>query len=308
MSFTIRNALSETLGITLNHIIRIFAILAGLIVVIAVVAVLFTSVTSGGGIENNPPSALTLFVVVVLLLIFMLTFYGALFNYFVRLGALGVDRAIGSWSALLSSGLVNGIKFFFISLLLAIVSLVISFILSFVGVDIFGLESLNQPTPEFTPTVEGLMTAMSAQMQEQMTLTILTFNAIVMFAISFVYAVFSANLTKTALDDQHSSYETPHTGDFAIVLFFIYLITLVPQLLAIATGSIMLMIILSLVLAMPSYAAIAIAHGVRHRMCAPAEADIEYQAPLESDGVADSLEGEIDDSDENDGPGYGSKK
>lgn len=269
MQFSIKNILSETAGIGVQNRGRLalvaLAAIGGTLLISVVVGVLVALFFGGGVLARG--------IIGILVAFAMVTLFAGLFNYLVRLGALGPSRSFNSFKKMLSAAAVNGMKFIFISLILGVAVIIVSMVMAI----FIPVETTADFDPASIKTLQDAITAYKAALKEQLTLSAIITSVIFTFVVSGIYAVFSANLTKTALDDTHSSYETPHTFDFALVLFILYMVNAGVQYLTILSGSTVLMFGGSFVIGYLSFALIAIAHGVRHRMCAPVEASIDYK-------------------------------
>jgi len=175
------------------------------------------------------------------------------FNYWVRLGAYGHDgaalRPLGkAWGA---AG-VNMVKMFLITILLALVTLVVWYVLH-----LFGL--VPSLMDQMRMGAEGdISHAARGGLASNIVTTIIT---------CVVYSVFSANLTQTALASDKEGFDHPHTIDFAVVLMLLYAIVLIPMTLAGMSGSMALLMLVVYVVEFYVMLAIATAHGLRYRIC-----------------------------------------
>lgn len=293
MQFSIRNILSQSLGIVLSHWLRVVAIIAAFSAFFGGVFYFihertdqdgFFNAIKNGTLDSYQPSEPDGVLVFMFLLLFPLLGLSivALFNYFVRFGALGPMQAYsGSVGKTFSASFVNGIKFLFIFILLSLVMMVVLAVLSaFSG----GIEGMAEGF------MQNVLDSLEKGLSLSLLLKLIIFNLIIMIVMSLTYAFFSANLTKTALGDNVSEYETPHIVDFAVVLLIVYIVSAIPQFLVpqakLVDGVLVspsgvyyiIMSSLSIVTQILAFVVIAVAHGVRHRMCAPVEADITYQS------------------------------
>lgn len=175
------------------------------------------------------------------------------FNFWVRFGASGAEGvAFPSAGDTISAMLLNMVKFFFIFLLIGIVTVVVAAILTLAGV---GPDEAEQSA------------AMASGDLRAMTLSGIAINLINLVIVCAIYSWFSANLTQTALKSQKEGLEHPHTVDFGIVIFLIYMVVFIPSLLAGLTGSWTLSIAVQLVVGTYVAFSIAVAHGIRYSIC-----------------------------------------
>lgn len=300
MEFSVKNVLSESVGILLANIGKCALAVLLLIIGLGVSGFLtfslfsidtvalqeFMTVAQSGGDtrdlgDNVLSSLVNVFFASIVFLLFVALFTSMLFNYAVRLGGLGPVGAYPGFGTLLSTGVINGLKFIFITILLGIVVGIVAVVLS-----MFGLVQ-DPPQPVAGAGDSPMMAALTAAMVQSASLSEIFVTSILTLVICFVYAVFSANLTKTALQDEVSSYETPHTASFAMALFVIYVATQVPTYLFAALGMILPALIASTVFSFISMLLIGISHGVRHRMCAP-DGQMAYEAPSAPVAPADA--------------------
>lgn len=174
-----------------------------------------------------------------------------LFNVGVRVGAYGKEGArFGSVGEALGAAGVNSLKFFFIFLLLALISFVIISVFAVLGIG-----------PSFQEQA-----AAGADLAASTRATMLN-NIVVVLVSCVIYSLFSANLTQTALRSDSEGMSHPHTVDFAIVLVLLYAVTMVPVTLAGLAGSMVLMQSLNVVLGLLVAIAVGVAHGIRYRIC-----------------------------------------
>ncbi|MFC4346941.1 hypothetical protein ACFO5Q_03695 [Kordiimonas lipolytica] len=193
----------------------------------------------------------SLFLIALIFGILMLLATSHLFNVGVRVGAYGKEGArFGSFGEAMGAAGVNSLKFFFIGILLVIVSIVIIMVFAALGLG-----------PSFAEQA-----AAGADLAESTRATLMN-NIIVVIVSCVVYSLFSANLTQTALRSDKEGMSHPHTVDFAIVLVLLYAIVLVPVTLAGLAGSMVLMQALNVVLGLVVAIAIGTAHGIRYRIC-----------------------------------------
>ncbi|UTW54240.1 hypothetical protein [Kordiimonas sp. SCSIO 12610] len=183
-----------------------------------------------------------------------------LFNFWVRFGAYGADRAgYESVGAMISATLVNMLKFIFIILLLGIAVIVALFVMNLSGL-----------APSFD---ELAQIAATNDIAAQTRATLLT-SVVYLIIICIIYSLFSANLTQTALKSDKEGMEHPHTIDFAIVLFLLYAVVLIPSTIAGLLGSFWGSAIINYVMSVYIGFSVAVAHGIRYRICVPEEEEI----------------------------------
>ncbi|WCL53138.1 hypothetical protein [Gimibacter soli] len=254
MQFSILGVFGASWALTWKHWIRTYGVGLALCLIAILIGLGF------GAAKNFGTSGFAVFLKAVALILLFGMSMSAAFNYWVRLAAFGTGRAFpGSVGKFLSAALVNFVKFILIVIIIGIITLVITAGLSMMGL---GGERL-QPTAEDISSVEGFLAFLSASF----TLGQMTLQVISILVACFVYSFFSANLTGTALGDDREGLEHPHTVDFAVALMLIELVVIIPIFALIAVGLPLVSIVLNVVLAFPMMAAIAIAHGVRYRMC-----------------------------------------
>jgi hypothetical protein len=181
------------------------------------------------------------------------------FNFWVRFGAKGSEGTpFSSAGTAVGAMLVNMLKFFFVFMLIGIVGGVVSFMLGSFGI---GGDAAVQAD------------AMAAGDLRTMTTSGFVANLINLIIVCAIYSWFSANLTQTALASKKEGLEHPHTIDFGIVIFLIYMVLFIPSTLAGLTGSWTLSIVLQLILGTYVAFSIAVAHGLRYRICTQDLAD-----------------------------------
>lgn len=174
------------------------------------------------------------------------------FNYWVRFGAFGPSGAdFPSLGKLISALLVNMIKFFFILIVIALCFLVVELVLGLVGL-----------TPDQAAQQQAVLDA------DLSAITRIGFflNVVNLVVVCLVYSFFSANLTQTALASSKEGFEHPHTTDFGIVIFLIYMAMFIPTTLAGLTGSWVLSIGIQVTVGTYIAFSIAVAHGLRYRI------------------------------------------
>lgn len=211
-------------------------------------------VTADGGQPSSMAegSGLAALLFLVLLLMVLMAF-SHIFNVGVRAGASGPEGAdFPSFGDAAKAAGVNSLKFFFIAILLVIVSLVVVAVLNLLGL---------------APELAEQLAAANQDDLSAVTKAGLMNNMIVTLVSCVIYSLFSANLTQTAMGSEVEGLSHPHTVDFAIVLVLLYAVLLIPVTLAGLMGSAVLMHTLNIVLGVITALAIGVAHGVRYRIC-----------------------------------------
>jgi len=174
-----------------------------------------------------------------------------IFNYWVRFAAFGQEGArIEPFGKAVSAALANMMKFMLILFLIGLVSFVATTVLSGFGLTM-GFQELGAITDVTEQNRAGFST-----------------NVIVTVIACFVYSLFSANLTQTAIGSDEEALKHPHSVDFAVVLMLIYAVVLVPVVIVAFTGSTVLFYTVNYVLSIFVMFAIPAAHGLRYRICA----------------------------------------
>lgn len=186
-------------------------------------------------------------------LIAVIVIFGAtshVFNYWVNLSAFG--HASASWSfadGRFKAMVVNTIKLVLIGVLILLVTFVVTSILSTLGL-----------APSLAEQASN--TDVVAQYKNG-----LAGNIMITVSYCFIYSLFSANLTYTALQSSSEGMENPYVTDFAVVLIMLYAVFVIPSAIAAFIGSAILFWIVQLVLGLFVTFAIPAAHGVRYRFC-----------------------------------------
>lgn len=181
---------------------------------------------------------------------FVLVVTAHIFNFWVNLAAYGRDEARWSFAdGRFSTAMVNGVKFFFIGILIGIVQLVVTLALAS-----FGLSASLAEQAAITSYSAGVMAGLSG-------------TIIGVIVTSGVYSAFSANLTQTALKSDAEGMEHPHTVDFAIVLVLLYALYLVPTVVFALSGSDVMTIIGGVIFGLYLMFTVPVAHGLRYRIC-----------------------------------------
>ena len=183
----------------------------------------------------------------------------ALFNYWVRLGAFGKDQTdFANKSEFAGAIIVNMLKFALIFLFIGLVSVVLGFVMSLLGV--------GASPEELAAAIDG-----------DVSLATVVTNLINLIVICIIYSLFSANLTQTALKSDKEDLKHPHTMDFALVLLLLYLVTFIPSTLVSLTGISWVNMAMQATLGVYIAFSIAVAHGLRYRICV-AEKEAEEEA------------------------------
>ena len=261
------NVFKAALAAPLSKPLEILKALLIFIGAIIVSGLLFAVVGAGFGLEamnalqqqlaagQIPAGTGTLFIVFLLCMVVFGLAAAYIFNYWVRFGAFGHANArFDSFGDALSASFVNMIKFVFIIIIIGLVNLLVMFVMASIGLG-----------PDLTaePTGDVMQAALDTSISSFGTSVVTTVIA------CFVYSLFSANLTQTALRSDEEGMEHPHTIDFAIVLILLYAVVLIPGILAAFTGSIVLYFIVQFVLGLYISLCIPVAHGIRYRVCVP---------------------------------------
>lgn len=176
-----------------------------------------------------------------------------IFNYWVRLSAFGEeDAAFETKGDALKAAFINMVKFILIAILIGLVSAVVQFVLSSVGL-----------TDSFS---EQMAKATAGDMAGQLRGGLLsTFTSMIVSCL--IYSLFSANLTQTAVGNEREGLEHPHTVDFAIVLLLLYSVLMVPVILTGLAGWLFIMAGFQYVLGLYIMFAVPAAHGLRYNLC-----------------------------------------
>lgn len=178
-----------------------------------------------------------------------------LFNYWVRLGAYGKEgTAFETTKAAVVATLTNMAKFALIFLLMGLVSIVLGFLMVLLGVGA-GPDEL------------------AATMQGHVSVSTVVTNVINLIMICVIYSLFSANLTQTALKSDKEDLKHPHTVDFALVLFLLYLVAFIPGTFVSLLGVMWVNIAMQATVGVYVAFAIAVAHGFRYQICVAEKAE-----------------------------------
>jgi len=173
-----------------------------------------------------------------------------IFNYWVRFATFGKEGAsFGSFGAAASAAVINGLKFLLIFILIGVVVLVANFVLS-----TFGLTASLEDQTSITDSTDQYLAGFST-------------NIIAVIVTCFIYSIFSANLTQTAIGNDQEALEHPHAMDFSVVLMIIYAALIVPMIITAVIGSDVLFMIVQYVFSVLVMLAIPAAHGLRYRIC-----------------------------------------
>ncbi|WP_262691359.1 hypothetical protein [Kordiimonas aestuarii] len=165
-------------------------------------------VASHGGKMPMPAAngATILWALLALAIVFF--FFSMIFNMWVRYGSLGEDGvAYSSTATALKAGFITMVKFFFIGILLVIVAGVVNAVLMITGV--------------MPPAPEGEMLVPTAS-------NVILSTLVLYGVISGIYSLFSSNLTQTALGSDKEEVGPAHVAEFAVVLFLINVVLLLP--------------------------------------------------------------------------------
>lgn len=187
------------------------------------------------------------------------------FNYWVNLSAYGSQAA--SWSFSDGRGkamMVNAFKLLFIGILVSIVGIVITLVLSAVGLSPSLAEQASSDA--VTQYREGLAASI-----------------IVTVSYCIIYSLFSANLTYTALQSTAEGMEHPYVMDFSIVLIMLYALFVIPSAIAAFIDSSILFWAIQIILGLFITFAIPAAHGVRYRFCSAQIDPIAPEIPSDED-------------------------
>jgi len=176
-----------------------------------------------------------------------------IFNYWVRLSAFGEDgAAFETKKAALRAAFINMVKFILIAVLIGLVSAVVQFVLSAVGLtDSFSDQMSKAAAGDISGQLRGGLLS--------------TFTSMAISCL--IYSLFSANLTQTAVGNEHEGLEHPHTVDFAIVLLLLYLVLMVPVIISGLAGWLFIMAGFQYVLGFYIMFAVPAAHGLRYNIC-----------------------------------------
>ncbi|MCJ9430242.1 hypothetical protein [Kordiimonas marina] len=246
--------MAKTLGLMIAGVFGVSILMAILVAIMGGAGMMGSGGTMMQQMEQGNFSGMggmILIVFIVLLGVFWLIAY--VFNYWVRLGAYGHDRAaLRPLSKAWGAAGVTMVKMFLITILLVLVTLVVWYVLHLMGL----VPSLAD---QMRMGAEGDMAhAARGGLATNIITTVIT---------CVVYSIFSANLTQTALGSDKEGFEHPHTIDFAVVLMLLYAIVLIPMTLAEMSGSIVMLMLVVYVLEFYVMLAIATAHGLRYRIC-----------------------------------------
>lgn len=205
-----------------------------------------------------------------LMLMMIIVAAAHIFNYWVRFAAFGKEGAeIKPFGRAVSAALVNGLKFLLIGLLIVLISMIISFVLSSMGLSSGMMEQLA-------------MADAAEQYRAGFASTLIS-----TVAACFVYSVFSANLTQTAIGSDEEGLQHPHAIDFAVVLMLVYAVVIIPTTIAALIGSTGLVYLTQFVFGIFVMFAIPAAHGLRYRICAKENITQVSEDPRESQSEDD---------------------
>ena len=212
---------------------------------------------------SNDLEAMTTIMLPLLVAVLVMTiFFAHVFNRWVRLAALGLERIpFESAGEAITAAVVNMIKFLLVGVIIAIASFVAMFVFSAAG-----LIDMTDPN-----SVQGSG----------------VFSIVQVIISCVIYSLVSSNLTNTALAEDKEALNHPHTVDFAIVLVLIYSIILVPTILMGYVGLQSLVWIVQLVLGIFVSFAVPAAHGIRFRYCLMENEQTEAVTPSDDTGSED---------------------
>ncbi|MBL4836079.1 MAG: hypothetical protein JKY34_00760 [Kordiimonadaceae bacterium] len=195
------------------------------------------------------PLALGYFLLIVVIIAGMVH----VFNYWVRLAAFGVEGAkFSSFKKAAQAAFINTLKFLLIGLLIGLISTVLTFVLNTLGL-----------VPSFGDQMQTAMEGDTVRLVKDTFLYSLSTSVIS----CFVYSLFSANLTQTAVGDDQEGLEHPHTVDFAVVLIILYAFVIIPTLIAAFLNSTVLLAIVQYGFGAYVLFTVPAAHGLRYRIC-----------------------------------------
>ena len=180
---------------------------------------------------------------------FVFLLIGWTFNFWVRYGAEGRDNVLpAGFKGSIGPALETGLKLFFISILLGIVAAVMFLIAGIfgIGVSIDEFATLAQMSAADMIRTMGVV-------------YLLTFGVT-----CAVYSVFSSNLTKTAMGRADEEIGEPHVGEFAVVLFSIYVACYVPLVLIQLVAPAIVGAIVEYLMGILLIVVIPVAHGLRY--------------------------------------------
>lgn len=187
----------------------------------------------------------------IVLIFTMIVGISFIFNYWVRFAAFGAGGAkISPFSTAVRAAMVNAVKFLFIGILIVVVSIVVMYVLNMLGI-----------SPGFME--QAMIEDATEQYRAGFAATVIS-----TVAACFIYSMFSANLTQTAIGDDKEPLEHPHTVDFAVVLMLIYAAVIIPTLIAALMGSIPILFTVQVIFGIYVGFAIPAAHGLRYQICA----------------------------------------
>lgn len=277
MNLPILPLLRESFTLVIKNMSRIFS--SGLFFAVAIGLVLVFAYFGGAIFSSGelkeaediiaviPPLA------VITLLIMMI--FAHLFNIWAGIGYTGdAVYRIGSAEIAFKRAFSNGLKM----TLVTVVSLILTFIVAFLYVLIseavgyeFDLENANISTEFVLPLIIAIPQ-------------------------SFVYSLFSASLTKTALGDEVGNLDDPDSTNFAVVLFLISAVMVVFTAVFSLSDKSALSFAGSFIMIFFGAVAAA-AHGVRYRYCT--HGDLNGPLPAVSDeavanDIADDNKGVIE--------------
>ncbi|MFC3051318.1 hypothetical protein [Kordiimonas pumila] len=178
--------------------------------------------------------------------------FAYIFNFWVRFAAFGEEgAAIRPYSKAYKAAAINMVKFLLIGLITVLVSLVIQTALSAIGLTTSFIDQMSNTSGDIATSAHG-----DVLLEVLSTITM-----------CIIYSLVSANLTQTAVGSDKEGLEHPHTVDFAIVLVLLYSILMIPMVLASLAGWHAVVGILQYTVGFYIMFTIAVAHGLRYRIC-----------------------------------------
>lgn len=189
-----------------------------------------------------------------IILLAMLFGYAWIFNMWIRFGAFGKAGAFFPTAGeSIQAALITALKLLLIGVVLGLVVLTAFVILAAVG-----LVSLD---PDAVADGQTLVSAISS-------------NLIFLAVVSGVYSLFSSNLTQTAIGSSREEIGPPSVADFAIVLFLINALFIIPILIVQEILPVVMVLILQLIGSIWTTSAVPLAHGLRYDWRRQAFADV----------------------------------
>lgn len=281
MEFSIKTILSQTLGIFFTNKIRLTVSLT--VFCLALLLLAFLTLYAIGYTKETAPQyhfvlqnietlhelephmqsmALKALVGALVYSVGVIIFFAMLFNTAVRLGALGPAGTYPGLAQMVKTGVINAVKLVFITLYVLPGLFLLGFLLAMTG--LIPADSVLIPDQQATSFSEGYIQGL----EHQLKLSTMIQNFIFTYFTCLMYSFMSANLTKTALQDGISSYDTPHTASFAIVLLVLYVASQIPVYILLFMGYYISASVVNGVSYLIVLLLVGLSHGIRHRMCA----------------------------------------